>query len=168
MTVRRRHAESRALLEAHGRLEFHEEMLDWLGCADMSPERARGHLRSVAQAFDATAPHVDPTFRFAADLGADARPIAVDGSGELIDRGLHREAVYWLVATLARCLQALGSDAPQGVHALCTAGLRDLLRDLGIETRADLLARAADLRANLPRVLAVAGSIMDATAEIVP
>ena len=31
-----------------------------------------------------------------------ARPIAIDGSRELIEAGAHREAVFWIVATFAR------------------------------------------------------------------
>jgi len=167
LTVRRRYAESRVLLDEHGRLDFHEEMLQWMGCADMRPERARQHLDALAAAFDATAPHVDPSFRFAADLLPHARPIAIDGSRELIDEGLHREAVFWLVATFSRCLQGLRDDAPEPVRALCDASLRDLLRDLGLETRADLNVRADHVRERIPSLEAVAEHIIDATPEIV-
>jgi len=167
LTVRRRYAESRALLVEHGRLDFHEEMLQWLGCADMQPARARQHLDALAAAFDATAQHLDPSFRFAADLRPDARAIAIDGSRELIDEGLHREAVFWLLSTFSRCLQGLRVDAPDPVRALCDAGFRDLLRDLGLETRADLQARADHVRAEMPRLEAVAQGIIDATPEIV-
>jgi len=56
LTVRRRYAESRDLLEAHGRLDFHEEMLSSLGCAELSSERVLGHLDALGEAYDATSP----------------------------------------------------------------------------------------------------------------
>jgi hypothetical protein len=167
LTVKRRYAESRALLDEHARLDFHEEMLSWMGCADMQPGHARQHLEALAAAFDATAAHLDPAFRFAADLRPDARCVAIEGSRELIDAGLHREAVFWILATFSRCLQGLRSDAPDAVRALCDVGFRDLLGQLGLETRADLDARADHIRATVPRLEAVAEGIIGTTPEIV-
>lgn len=167
LTVRRRYAESRVLLEEYEQRAFHEEMLTWLGCAEMQPERVSQHLRALAAAFDATSAYLDVSFRFAADLRPEARPVAIGGSQELIDEGLHREAVFWLVATFSRCLQGLQSDASRNVLELCESGLRDLLGDLGIETRADLNARADHIRAALPRLDAVARQILLANPEIV-
>lgn len=167
LTVRRRYAESRALLEEHGRLGFHDEMLRWLGCAELEPAGVRYHLDALGAAFDAAAPHVDASFRFAADLRPDARAVAIDGSRELIDEGLHREAVFWLGATFSRCAQGLRRDAPGDVRERCDAGLRDLLRDLGLETAADLAARADQTRSRFPHLDAVAQQIVEATPEIV-
>ena len=62
---------------------------------------------------------------------------------------LRREAVFWLLATYGRCQRALSEDAP-GLHARFDGGLRELLRDLGIDSRPDLLQRGEDVRALLP------------------
>lgn len=166
LTVRRRYAESGALLEEYGRPDFHEEMLTWMGCSDMQAGRVSLHLQALADAFDAVGAHLDPSFRFAADLRSDARAVAIGGSQELIDLGLHREAVFWLVATFSRCLQGMRSDAPQSVLELCEAGFRDLLGDLGIVTPADLNDRADHTRAAFPRLEAVAEQIIEANPEI--
>jgi hypothetical protein len=166
LTVRRRYADSRALLAEHGRLDFHEEMLTWIGCEDMSQERVRRHLRALGAAYDATAEHLDSSFRFAADLRPAARLIAIDGTREMIDEGLHREAVFWLVSTFSRCLQGLVRDAPRAVRDLCEDGFRDLLRDLDIETRGDLVRHAGHVRSWVPQLESVAADIIDGTPEI--
>lgn len=166
LTVKRRYAESRALLADQGRLDLHEEMLSWLGCAEIAPECARRHLAAVAAAFDATMDHVDPSFRFAADLRSEARPVAVEACAELIDAGLHREAIFWLGATFSRCLLAHRADVPRDVRELCDAGLRGLLRDLGVETRGHLVARAERVRTGMAKVAAAAEQIIDSTAGI--
>lgn len=167
LTVRRRYAESRELLALHGRLDFHEEMLGWLGCAEMSAARVREHLLALSEAYDSVAAHLDPSFRFAADLRPDARPIAIDGTREMIDEGLPREAVFWLVSTYSRCLQGLRSDAPAAVRALCDRGFRAVLSDLGIESSDDLQKRAEHVLRCFPRLQSVAADIIEGTPEIV-
>lgn len=167
LTVRRRYAESRKLLEEYGRLDIHEEMLSWLGCADMKMERVSHHLQALANAFDAVGEYIDPSFRFAADLHADARPVAINGSQELIDAGLHREAVFWLVATFSRCLQGLRNDVPQSIRALCQTGFGELLSDLGINSKLDLRNRAEQVYKTIPKLNAIAMNIVDRNQEIV-
>ncbi|HEX8863467.1 MAG TPA: hypothetical protein VGC06_31085, partial [Actinomycetes bacterium] len=104
-TVRRRYLAVRQLLHDHGRPELYLELLRQLGCADLTKARVERHLGAMTAAFDATAAIARTPFPFAADITAAARPVAVDGSRELIARGDHREAVFWIVATYARCLK---------------------------------------------------------------
>jgi len=51
-------------------------------------------------------------FPFGTDLTDKSRPIAIGGSQELIEAGLHREAVFRLVATYARCEKVFSTAAP--------------------------------------------------------
>ncbi|MFC7586882.1 hypothetical protein ACFQYP_26465 [Nonomuraea antimicrobica] len=136
----------RELLAEHGRLEFYEGLLDLLGCAELSPARVAGHLAVLEKVFDATASVRVPAYRFDSDISPAARPAAIDGSRELIDRGLHREAIFWLVATYARCL-AKRAAAGQGGYE---EGLRELLADLGAATFADRRRRGDRVLAALP------------------
>ena len=85
---------------------------------------------------------------------------------ELIERGDHREAVFWMLVTYARCQHILATDAPAAEYEKHDAGLRDLLRDLGIASYDDLAGRVADVEALLPRVSEVAEEIMSANTEI--
>ncbi|MGP4095542.1 hypothetical protein [Nonomuraea sp. KM90] len=175
-TIRRRYAAVRELLAEHGRLEFHESLLELLGCADLDAARVRWHLAALERAFDAAASVRAPSYRFDSDISPVARPAAIDGTRELIERGLHREAVFWVVATYARCV---AKRAAAGDHladraadhladhlddhadhhvdghvddyaADCTDGLRELLADLGAETFTDRRRRGDRVLAALP------------------
>ncbi|NUR83490.1 MAG: hypothetical protein HOY71_05300 [Nonomuraea sp.] len=146
-TVRRRYAAVRELLAEHGWLDWHEHLLDLLGCARMSAARVRGHLAALEAVFDATAELKAPSYRFDSDITPEARPVAIDGGHELVAAGLHREAVFWLVATYARCLE---KRAAAGVSADYEDGFHELLGDLGAGTFADRRRRGDHVLAVLP------------------
>ncbi|NJP88388.1 hypothetical protein HCN51_02750 [Nonomuraea sp. FMUSA5-5] len=146
-TVRRRYAAVRELLAEHGRLDFHESLLDLLGCADLDAARVRQHLAALAKAFDAAAAVRAPGYRFDSDISAAARPVAIDGTMELIEQGLHREAVFWLVATYARCL---AKQAAAGVPVRYEEEFHELLADLGAQTFTDRRRRGDRVLAALP------------------
>jgi hypothetical protein len=57
--------------------------------------------------FDTAKAVIKTPFSFASDISDAAGPIAIDGSRELIERGLHREAVFWIVVTYSRCQKVL-------------------------------------------------------------
>jgi hypothetical protein len=57
----------------------------------ISPERVDHHLSELAKTFDAAAAVAKTPFFFSTDITPAARPIAIDGSRELIHAGaLHR------------------------------------------------------------------------------
>ncbi|MEU6712030.1 hypothetical protein ABZ897_11195 [Nonomuraea sp. NPDC046802] len=147
-TVRRRYADVRDLLTAHGRLDFHEGLLDLLGCADLGVSRIERHLAALEKAFDAAAAVRAPSYRFDSDISELARPMTVDGTRQLIDQGLHREAVFWIVATYARCLAKRQATGLSGYED----GLLELLADLGAETFVDRRRRGDRVLAALPGV----------------
>ncbi len=165
-TVRRRYVAARDLLADYGHLAFYETLLEMLGCAHISRERVAEHLEALAEVFDAAAAVAATPFAFAADISARARPIAIDGSRDLIERGDHREAVFWMAVTYARCQKILDHDGPVGLCARFEPGYRRLLGDLGIISFADLQQRSAQFKAFLPRVWAVAEAIIAANPEI--
>ena len=164
-TVRRRYVVVRDLLADYGHEEFHEALLELLGCARMSRERAEVHLAALTTAFDAAKTVVRTPFFFASDIGDLARPIAIDGGRELIAHGLHREAVFWLVATYSRCRKVFWHDAPD-LRERFEPGYRVLLGDLGITSAADLRWRCDEVEAFLPRVREVAAAIVAANPAI--
>ncbi|WP_220183391.1 hypothetical protein [Sphaerisporangium album] len=164
-TVRLRYLAARTLLEQYGHAGFHEELLALLGCADMTRRRAEEHLRTMTAAFDAAARVAATPFFFSSDISPAARPIAVDGGRALIDRGDHREAVFWIAATYARCLKILACDAPEA-RAAFVPGFAELRADLGVASAGDLERRANDVHAFLPRLWDVAEAIIDANPEV--
>jgi hypothetical protein len=165
-TVRRRYLAARDLLAEYGHAAFYPALLDLLGCAQMSRAQAETHLDALAAVFDATGAIIQSPFVFAADLSAAARPIAIDGSRELIARGAHREAVFWMAVTYTRCAQVLDRDAPAALWERFAPDYRRLLADLGIDGVADLAQQGAALPAFLPRLWAVAEAIMAANPAI--
>ena len=164
-TVRTRYVAARDVLATYGHLHLYPRLLDLQGCREMTPERVSHHLDAVAVAFDAASAVVRTPFFFATDLSPAARPIAIDGSRALVERGDHREAVFWIVATACRCQQVLAVDAPELVDVYAPA-FQELLEDLGVPSTADLRRRRAETTALVPEVWAVAEAIMAANPEI--
>jgi hypothetical protein len=159
-TVRRRYVAVRELLAEYQRLDFYEALLELLGCAQMSQARAEQHLAALAEVFDVAKTIVKTPFPFAADLSDIARPVAIDGSRELIEGGYHREAIFWIAATYARCQKVLYQDAPIERRDIFSPGFRRLTGDLGITSFADLQRHSEQVRGFLPRVWEVAEAIV--------
>lgn len=165
-TVRRRYVAVRQLLVAYGQADFYPSLLALLGCAEMSQADVEQHLAALAGVFDAACAAIRTPFPFAADISGRARPIAIDGSRELIARGDHREAVFWILVTYARCLTVLHHDAPPELQERFRPGLLKLLAGLGITAPAGLLERGEQIRAFLPRLRTVADAILTANPSI--
>jgi len=164
-TVRKRYVASREVLDEYGRLEFQEALLTLLGCAQMGRERVQKHLEWMTAAFDAAAAVRKTPYRFGSDISEAARPISVDGTRELIERGLHREAVFWIVATYGRCRTILEKDGPELLERF-DPGYRELMADLGIASFEERMERCRQVEDFVPRVMEVAEAIMAANAEI--
>jgi hypothetical protein len=165
-TVRLRYLAARTLLLEYGHGGFHEELLRLLGCAHLTRGSVDHHLRAMTEAFDAAAAVAATPFSFAGDITPAARVIAVDGSRELVERGRHREAVFWIVATAARCQKLLASDAPPETQAALRPGFAGLLGDLGIGSPADLRRRAREVHGFLPRLSEVKEAILAANPRV--
>ena len=165
-TVRRRYAAVRDLLADYGHLDFYETLLEMLGCARMGRMDVEHHLAALTAVFDVAREVLKTPYRFAADISALARPVAIDGSWELIGGGYHREAVFWIVATYSRCQHVLYHDASAEMRERYSRGYRQLLGDLGITSFADLQQRGEQVERLLPRVWEVAEAIVAANPEI--
>lgn len=164
-TVRKRYLAARQLLDDAGMPEAYPWLLELLGCRDWTPGMAAGHLDALADAFDAAGNAIRTPVFFANDLSQAARPIAIGGSRELIEAGDHREAVFWIVATWARCMTVFHNDAP-ALASRFGPGFRAALADLGIDDLDDLRRQAGEVIAGLPRLEGIAAAVMDLTPEV--
>jgi hypothetical protein len=164
-TVRKRYLAVREMLDEVGMPEVYPELLELLGCAGWTRVTAERHLDALEVAFDAAGDVIRTPVFFANDLSPASRPIAIGGSRELIEAGDHREAVFWIVATWARCMTVFENDAPE-LKARFEPGFRAAVADLGIDGYDDLIRRAGDVLAYLPRLKTVAEAVMDTTSEI--
>ncbi len=165
-TVRLRYLRARDVLATYGRSEVYAELLELLGCVDLSAERVRSHAAALARTFDLAAAALRTPYAFASDISPVGRPLTIDGSMDLIRNGDHREAIFWIVATFARCRAVLAADAPQLGRELAP-DFDGLLADLGITSSTDLIHRAAQVRRFLPRLWETAESILAAHPDIV-
>jgi len=164
-TVRLRYLRARDVLAEYGQAGVYPELPGLLGCADMAPERVAHHLDGLTLTFDAAAAARRTPYRFGSDIAPAARPIAIDGSRALIRSGCHREAVFWIAATFARCHAILAVDAPEAQRALAPA-FDSLLADLGIAGTGDILRKAEAVRRFLPRLWETAEAILSANPGI--
>lgn len=165
-TVRRRYETVHELLAAHDRLDLYERLLDLIGCGGLDRKTVERHLATVTRLFDAAAPVEAPSYRFASDVTEIARPISINGSQDLIERGYHREAVFWLVVTGSRALQKLQHGLGSAAAAPFEGGYADLLADLGLTSTDDFLMRRERALALLPEVWEAALDIVDAEPKV--
>jgi hypothetical protein len=164
-TVRSRYVAVHDLLARRGRLDIHEELLDLLGSANLSRPQVERHLATMTEAFDAAKSVIRTPVFFATDLSDVARPIAIDGTQEMIERGFYREAMFWIAATWSRCQHVFSVDAPE-MQERFEPAYRAMLADLGITSFEDLLARRNAVRNYLPRLMSIADEIIAANREI--
>ncbi len=134
--------------------------------ADLTADRAERHVAALARTFDAAAAVAKTPFPFSSDITPAARATAIDASLALIHAGDQREAMFWIVATFARCLKILAADAPPAQQREHAEPFRDAVRDLGIASTADLLTRADAVRQYLPKLRACADEILAANPEV--
>ncbi len=141
-TVRTRYAAAKELMRRYDRMDDYETLLVLQGSSGLTRGQVEDHLAALAEVFDVAADAIRTPVFFATDISPEARVIAIDGSRELIDRGDHREAIFWIVATYSRCLSILSRDAAQAVYDRYRPGFDALLADLGIASDSDLETRA--------------------------
>ncbi|MCC3371944.1 hypothetical protein [Cohnella sp. REN36] len=165
-TVRKRYLAAHQVLQAYGRTNEYPHLLKLLGCAGLSPERVEVHLNALASTFDTASAVAKTPFFFSSDITAAARPIVIDGSRELIRSGCHREAIFWMVATFARCHKILAADAPE-LQLVYAPSFDELVADLGIRSWDDIRQRAKDVSDFLPYLCEVAEEILLTNPEVV-
>lgn len=165
-TVRRRYDAARSLLAEYGHELLYARLLALIDPYGITAERTKHHLAALEDAFDAASGMVATPFFFAADISAAARPVAIDGSREMIEQGQHREALFWIIATFARCLMVLHADAPASVSARWGGAFADLLGDLGIRSFPDLRQRCEEIREILPCVERIALEMIEVNPDI--
>ena len=134
-TVRKRYVEVRKLLAAHtppAPPDFYERLLESVHFAQLDAPTVGRWLHALEPAFDAARDCIRSPYRFAADISDTGRPIAIDQSWHLVRAGLHREAMFWILATWCRCMHILTADASPAILERQTGEFQQLLTSLGI------------------------------------
>jgi hypothetical protein len=165
-TVRARYVAVRDLLGEYGLADFHETLLESLGSARISQERVQKHVGTLTAIFEVTKKCIKTPFPFASDISDNARPAAIDGSLELIRRGYHREAMFWVGVTHSRCKKVLSCDAPGELTQSFKDTYQEVAEDLGVSSFGEVQRRSAEIEAMLPRVCELAEELIAANREI--
>ncbi|MCJ7842984.1 hypothetical protein MUB24_19300 [Lederbergia sp. NSJ-179] len=164
-TVRKRYLAAREVLINYGHEALYDDLLELLGCAQITPEQVQHHLYELGRTFDQTVAVARTAFLFSTDITMETRPIAIDGSYALIETGNHREAVFWIIATFARCHTILAADSPD-LHLEHLPTFQAAVRDLGITSFEDLTNRAKKVIQFLPTLWEVAEDILSKNPNI--
>jgi hypothetical protein len=131
-TVRKRYLDARIFLEHHREEAFYEELLALSNFHLIGPGLAIKHLDNLEKIFDQVATLVNESHPFAADLTADAKPVAIGGSRELIAQGAHREAMFWITATFCRCMTVIFQQPASEETQVYKNNFQLLLHDLNL------------------------------------
>ncbi|MDF2543117.1 MAG: hypothetical protein K0S47_2835 [Herbinix sp.] len=166
-TVRKRYLAARDVLMEYGYEDIYEQLIELLGCARLTQQRMENHLNNLAHTFDAAVVVSKTPFAFSTDITDSARPIAIDGSLDLIRAGNHREACFWIVATYARCHKILAVDAPLEIQEAHMPAFRELVADLGLHSNSDFTCRAQEVIQFLPRLWEVTEDILSRNPDII-
>ncbi|GGD77443.1 hypothetical protein [Paenibacillus nasutitermitis] len=165
-TVRLRYLAARSVLMEYGQPALYMELLELLGCAQLSPRQVEQQLAGLTRTFDAAAAAARTPFMFSSDITAAARPVAIEGSQELIRSGRHCEAVFWIVATYARCHKILAADAPPELQQALLPDFEAAIADLGISSAEVIPRRAEAVIRFLPRLWESAETIISANPDL--
>lgn len=165
-TVRKRYLAVREVLLEYGYGDFYEELLKLLGCIHLTPQRIEEHVNQLTKTFDAAVTVAKTPFFFSSDISAMARSIAIDGSRELIRSGCHHEAVFWIVATFARCYIIFEADAPLEMQQMYAPAFENMMSDLGLASREDFARRVEEVINFLPRLWEVTQDIISRNPDI--
>ncbi|WP_245712912.1 hypothetical protein [Micromonospora nigra] len=148
-TVRRRYVVAAEVLAAYGMGGRYPALLSLLDGGGVGVGAVRAHLAGLARVLALVAPVARTRFFFSGDLAPSAWPVVLAGSADLVAVGRHREAMFWIVATYARCLAVVEVDAPELVEEV-SALLEAAVADLGVASAVARRRRALEVLAFLP------------------
>jgi hypothetical protein len=166
-TVRRRFVEVKHLLDRYNEPGMLDTLLDLVASAHVTREMAGRHLAALTPIYDAMSAIEETTSRWLSDVGTDSRSISIDGTRDLIDRGFHRESMFWIVATFTRCLSVNAGSDETDSFAQADEAFRALMSDLGIVTTADIGRKKAAVAAALPGIRETADRILERNPDVI-
>jgi predicted nucleotidyltransferase len=166
-TVRRRYQAVKEVLGQYGYDAFYQKLLELLGCKELKPQSAKIHLKNLEKTYDAAVKAARTPFPFREDITVKSKIIAIDGSYRFIEEGYHREAVFWMVATYARCHKILAADAPAGIQKELLPDFKNFMQELGISSDKDIINRRERVIQFLPELWNVTEEIIDKNPGII-
>lgn len=160
-TVRKRYAAVRELLNACNKMDFYESLLQTAGFFQVTKPMAESCLFSLTEVYDEACIYLKTPYLFATDISVSSRKLAINGCSELIAAGLHREAMFWIVAAYCRCQHVLFTDAPREIQLHYKKPFLKMLDTLHIPSYEDRKRDNERLRQFLPEIMEMAEYIID-------
>jgi len=148
-------------------LELHEAVLQFFGCADVTPQQARTLLNDAANAFDFALSIKKTPAPFDFKLKPHLRPYFYEGSLEMIDAGYHREAAPWIAALHATAIMTIQIDAEDDARRNYGLRYQDLLMALDLAHPDAIERRKQQVSELAERTFKVAGKIVAGHPEVV-
>lgn len=164
-TVRMRYRAAREVLKE--RPEAMEMLLEAAGFSDLSPSSARQAVMQMSALFDTMCPHCKTQFPFTSDLQPEMRKSAVDDALSLIDSGLHRESMFWTLATFCRLMLQASADKPEliGVWNGTFTYEMAAMAKVNMESADSQLQRIEAIRGALPALRSLCDEIVGGPAR---
>ena len=132
----------------------------------MSVERVREHLCTLTELFDVAKEAIRTPFSFATDISDTARAAAIDASFDLIGRGYHREAMFWLAVSHSQCHKVLSQDAPEALTNSFNESFQQLAGEIRMSSFLEIRQHCAHIERVVPLLCDVAEGIIEANREI--
>lgn len=152
---------SHHLLASIQRLPLHEKMLTVLGSVAMENDDVEWLLTECVSAFDYATKIIRTPFFGDFNVHELARPLAIDGSRELIAMGFPRESALWILLIRVLCQKAIEHDAPDDQKIRFSLDYTKFLARFGLSDLNDYKRRAALAQEMLAEVVDAAEVIMD-------
>ncbi|MDQ2683763.1 MAG: hypothetical protein M3Y37_09580, partial [Chloroflexota bacterium] len=159
-TVRSRYVATRSMLAELGHPEMYAPLIDLLDPPKCGPTWVGMYIDSLEIVFD-RARHLRKTwFHFAPDISQSGRVGEIDAARELVRAGHHREAMFWIGVTAARCTLILNTDVDDSPGARHNKLLAELAYGFRIKHEDHVANRADELRSMIPRLRADAEALI--------
>jgi len=137
---------ARDLLYERDRPELYEALLDLLGHATLSRAEVERWLALASVAFDRAVAVKRSPSPFGFKFKPHVRPYLIDGARELIEQGLHREAMWWLGFVYFASNAVIQNDGDAGEQPDYQARLCEFLGPLASETATERRGRVLRAR----------------------
>ncbi len=159
-TVRSRYVATRTMLTELGHPEMYPPLIDLLDPPQCGPTWVGMYINSLEIVFDEAQQARRTWFHFAPDISPSGRIGAIDATRAMVETGHHREAMFWIGVTAARCALILNTDVDDSPKARHNKLLDDLAYGFRIGREEQVAERVAELRAIIPTLTANAETLI--------
>jgi len=158
---------SRETLVDIGNAELYENILKIVGVCDITEVEVLDYITELTSAYDYALSVIQTRFYGDFDVNPFARPVAIDGSRNLLDAGYHREAMYWVICMRNWVQNVIENDGTEPEKTRFRAAYNHLLSAISIRNLHDLSTTANALREFIPEIMSTAYEIINQHPDII-